>query len=277
MRAIFFIPILGLVLLITSCASVKKEDINYIQGTYTASAKEPKLNIFKPKDTLNPHDVLVFVHGGNWNSGNKETYSVLGRNFAAKEYLTVIPDYTLSPYANYDTMAQEITQAIVWTHEHAAQYGGDPNRIFLMGHSAGGHLVALAAMNPKYLGDKEYIKGIILDDAAGLDMYRYLQENPPTNDAYYEVTWTKDPDAWKNASPYYFLDENTPPILTFLGTKTYPSLYYYNDLFHQKLKEFQPEAQLIILNKKHVSMVTQFFSPLSKRFKEIKTFTEGIK
>ncbi|RXG15476.1 carboxylesterase family protein [Leeuwenhoekiella aestuarii] len=275
MRYNLFLSVL-LMILITGCASVKQEDINYIQGDYTASAKEPKLNIFQPKDSLVQHDVLIFVHGGNWNSGNKETYSVLGRNFAGKDYVTVIPGYTLSPFGNYDQMTLEIAKAIKWTHENIANYGGNPDRIFLMGHSAGGHLAALAVMNPKYMDNTAFIKGIILDDAAGLDQYSYLQENPPTNDEYYDVTWTTNPEEWKNASPYYFLDENTPPILTFLGTKTIPSLYYYNDLFHQKLLEFQPEAKLIILNKKHVAMVTQFFSPLSSRFGEIQEFTEGV-
>ena len=203
--------------ILASCGSVKKEDITYLDADYTASAEEPQLNIFQPKDSLVQHDVLIFVHGGNWNSGNKETYSVLGRNFAGKDYVTVIPGYTLSPFANYDQMTQEIAKAIKWTHENAANYGGNPDRIFLMGHSAGGHLAALAAMNPKYMDNTDYIKGIILDDAAGLDQYKYLQENPPTNDEYYDVTWTTDPEEWKNASPYYFLDENTPPILTYLG------------------------------------------------------------
>ncbi|MAW94400.1 MULTISPECIES: alpha/beta hydrolase [unclassified Leeuwenhoekiella] len=275
MRYNLFLSVL-LMILITGCASVKQEDINYIKGDYTASAEKPKLNIFKPKDSLNPHDVLIFVHGGNWNSGNKETYSVLGRNFARKDYVTVVPGYTLSPYVNYDGMTQEIAEAIKWTHENIAQYGGKPDRIFVMGHSAGGHLVALATMSPNYLNNPDYIKGIILNDAAGLDMYEYLQENPPTSEDYYDVTWTKNPEEWKKASPFYYLDEKTPPILMFLGTKTYPSLYYYNDLFYQKLKEYQPEAELIILNKNHTSMVTQFFSPISSRFGEIQEFTEGV-
>lgn len=269
------ILVLLVCILSIGCASVKQEDINYLQGDYTASAEKPQLNVFKPKDSLTPHDVLIFVHGGNWNSGNKETYSVLGRNFARQDYVTVVPGYTLSPFVNYDGMAKEIAEAIKWTRENIAVYGGKPDRIFLMGHSAGGHLVALAAMSPKYLNNPDYIKGIILDDAAGLDMYSYLQENPPGSEDYYDVTWTTNPKEWKLASPYYYLGENTPPILMYLGTKTYPSLYYYNDLFHKKLKEYQPNAELIILNKNHTSMVTQFFSPVSGRFKEIKEFTDG--
>ncbi|MGO4911140.1 alpha/beta hydrolase [Leeuwenhoekiella sp. W20_SRS_FM14] len=277
MKSIRLAASLVVAVFVTSCSSVKHTDINYLKSEYSASTEEPTLNIFQPKDSTQQHVVLIFVHGGNWNSGSKNTYSVLGRNFAKNDYVTVIPGYTLSPFANYDTMTQQITEAILWTKENIANYGGNPDRIFLMGHSAGGHLIALATMNPKYLNDDSLVKGLIFDDAAALDQFKYLQENSPTSEDYYDVTWTKDPEEWRNASPYYFLDENTPPILTYLGTKTIPSLYYYNDLFHQKLLEFQPQAKLITLNKKHVPMVTQFFWPLSTRFKEIKEFTEGIK
>ena len=243
MRLLFILSAIA-IFLVTSCSSIKHADLDYLNNSYQLSATKPTLNIFQPKDSTQQHDVLIFVHGGNWDSGSKGTYSILGRNFAKKENIT--------------------------------SYGGNPNRIFLMGHSAGGHLIALATMNPKYLNDPTLVKGLILDDAAALDQYKYLQENPPTKEDYYNITWTKDPEAWLDASPYYFIDENTPPILTYLGTKTIPSLYYYNDLFHQKLIEVQPDAELIILNKKHVPMVTQFFWPFSTRFKEIKAFTEGI-
>jgi len=275
MRLLFILSAIA-IFLVTSCTSIKHTDLDYLNSSYELSATKPTLNIFQPKDSTQQHDVLIFVHGGNWDSGSKDTYSILGRNFAEKDFVTVIPGYTLSPFANYDMMTQQITQAILWTKENITSYGGNPNRIFLMGHSAGGHLIALATMNPKYLNDPTLVKGLILDDAAALDQYKYLQENPPTKEDYYNITWTKDPEAWLDASPYYFIDENTPPILTFLGTKTIPSLYYYNDLFHQKLIEVQPDAELIILNKKHVPMVTQFFWPFSTRFKEIKAFTEGI-
>lgn len=194
-----------------------------------------------------------------------------------KDFVAVIPGYTLSPQANYDDMANEIAGAIKWTKKNIATYGGNPDQIIVMGHSAGGHLAALVATNPKYLETPEtYISGIVLDDAAGLDMYSYLKSNGPSSEDNYNVTWTRDEDCWKDASPIYFLNENTPPFKIYIGTKTYESIAYYNKVFLEELEKFQPEVQPTYLDLKHVPMVTQLFSPWSERYDEIADFSEKV-
>ncbi|TRW25242.1 alpha/beta hydrolase [Flavobacterium zepuense] len=257
----------------TGCASKKIKDIAYFkQGETTV----PALNVFVPrKRKPEKLPVLIFVHGGNWNTGSKDTYGFLGRNFAKKGVITIIPDYTLSPAASYDGMAHEIAASIQWAKQHIAQYGGDTNRIFITGHSAGGHLAALAVMNPKYGISPKSISGIILNDAAGLDMKHYLEENPPQQSNNYTTTWTTDPDNWHDASPIYFLDKDTPPLLIYVGDKTYGSIKVANQRFLEALKPYQPKVVPIHLNKKHVPMVTQYFWPFNKRYKEIKDFIES--
>lgn len=270
---ILFVAFIGF--LFTSCAAKKYKDLSYIDKANPKIAVSPKLNVFTPrKKSKEKLPVLIFMYGGNWNSGSKDTYGFFGRNFAKKDVITVIPDYTLSPKANYDTMAQQTAQAIVWTKAHIAEFNGDPERIYLTGHSAGGHLAALAAMNPKYGIDPDNISGIILNDAAGLDMYNYLQTYPPTADDNYLTTWTNNPKNWKDASPIYFINETIPPIMTYIGAKTYPFIKSSNLKFTEKLQAFQPNTQLIILPKKHNSMIFQYFFPWSKRFGEIKRFME---
>jgi len=74
--------------------------------------------------------VLIFVHGGNWNTGNKNTYGFLGRNFAKKGVVILIPDYILSPTASYDEMAKEIAAVIQWAKQNCKEYNGDPNKNF---------------------------------------------------------------------------------------------------------------------------------------------------
>lgn len=262
----------------TSCATKKHNNIPYLTETDTDKEK-PTLNIFTPRNKkFKNNPVLVFVHGGNWNSGDKKMYGFFGRNFAKKGITTVIVGYTLSPKANYDGMAKQVTQAIEWTKNNIADYNGDPNSIFLTGHSAGGHLVALVATNPKYIKDKSIIKGIILNDAAGLDMKHYLEEFPPTATTDYLTTWTDNPKKWQDASPIYFLDKNSPQFMIYTGgTKTYESIQVSNDRFLKELNQFQPNVQLIVLNKKHVSMMTQYFFPWSKRFDEIVKFINETK
>ena len=277
MRLFTTLSLLFSILFFTSCASKKYKNIDYLESK--SLDKNPTLNVFKPRNsrfTNNP--VLVFVHGGNWNSGDKKMYGFFGRNFAKKGITTVVVGYTLSPNANYDEMAKQVAKAVEWTKENIANYNGNPNEIFLTGHSAGGHLIALVGTNSKYLQDKTIIKGIILNDAAGLDMKHYLEEVPPTQKDDYLTTWTKNPETWKNASPIYFLDKNSPPFMIYTGgTKTYESIQVSNDRFIKELHKFQPNVQPLVLNKKHVSMMLQYFFPWSNRFDEIVGFMKSGK
>lgn len=259
--------------LFMGCAK-KFTDVSYEQtSSSVTAATTPKLNVFVPRNPKsNQLPVLIFVHGGNWNSGRKGTYDLLGRNFARKGVITVIPDYTLSPNVNYDAMAQQVARVIQWTKNNISHYNGNPSSIYVTGHSAGGHLVALAVMNPKYGIDSATISGIILNDAAGLDMKKYLEENPPTAIDNYIATWTTTAAKWKDASPIYFLNKNTPPFLIYVGDKTYTSIKVGNTRFLNALHSFQPQVTPIALNKKHIPMVLQYFWPWSDRFDEVTHF-----
>lgn len=121
--------------LLASCASTKHNNIAYLDSLTLADLNlqeegVPTLNIFEPRNnTIAQKPVVIFIHGGNWNTGSKEIYGFVGRNFAKNEVVTVIPDYTLSPQASYDVMAREITQAVIWTQDNIATYGGDPGQI----------------------------------------------------------------------------------------------------------------------------------------------------
>ncbi|WP_341224716.1 alpha/beta hydrolase [uncultured Arcticibacterium sp.] len=234
----------------------------------------PKLDVYTP-DKAENSPVVIFIHGGNWNAGNKEIYSFLGRNFAKKDIVTVISGYTLSPDGNYDTMAKEVAAAIKWTRENISKHKGNPNEIFLMGHSAGGHLIALVGTNPKYLENIDLVKGIILNDAAGLDMYSYLKKNPPNKNGHYDVTWTENEENWKDASPIYFLSEKVPPLYVYTGTKTYSSILTGNKEFVKKMNQYQANLEINYLRKKHVPMMRQFIFPWNKRYNEIVKFIDS--
>lgn len=266
-----FIALLGFIFL-TSCASTKNKNIVYGKS---ATNEDKSLNIFVPNNSKNKKlPVLIYVYGGNWNSGSKETYSFFGRNFARKDVVTVIPDYTVSPKANVDQMTTEIATAIKWVQKNIAQYNGDPNKIFVTGHSAGGQIGANAVLNPKFGVDETSISGIILNDAAGIDMKDYLEKNPPTEVDNYLATWSNDPEKWYQASPIYFLDKNSPPFMIYVGEKTYQSIKTANEHFLTKLHEFQPDVKPIFINKKHIPMILQYFFPWNKRSTEIKAFLD---
>lgn len=263
--------LLFLAIMMISCKpTVIYKDISY---TKNHKGEDVKLNIFTPKNIKDKNlPVLIYVYGGNWNTGNKDKYHLLGRNFARKNMTVVIPDYTLSPNADVDEMTKEIAAAIQFTKQNAAKYHGDPERIFISGHSAGGQLATSAVMNPKYGIPEKTIAGIILIDAAGIDMKNYFEKYPPTAEDNYDATWSKDPEKWKQASSIYFINEKTPPFLIYVGEKTYPSIKVANENFLKVLKPFQPDVKLIMLNKKHVPMILQYFLPWSKRLDEAVDF-----
>jgi acetyl esterase/lipase len=267
-----FIVLMGLLISLVSCSVSKISDIDY--GSRISGVDEnPKLNVFSYHKKQQPSQpVLIFVYGGNWNSGNKEIYNYVGRNFARHNMVVVLPDYTKSPQVSYKEMTTQIATSINWVKEHIADYGGDPDRIYVTGHSAGGHLVALATMNPEYGVPKDAVKGIILNDAAGLDMETFLKNNPPTSSDDYIATWTTDPEAWKEASPINFLTSQTPKIKIYTGEKTFESIIFSNKRFVKELQKFQPEASIQWLDKKHVPMVSQLFWPWSDRYDEMEAF-----
>ncbi len=261
--------LVALLIGLNSCSVQKVSNVDYGSRIERISSI-PTLNVFaRKKAKANPQPVLIFVHGGNWNSGHKETYNYIGRNFARRDMVVVLPDYTKSPAASNREMTRQIATSINWVKQNIDTYGGDPSRIYLTGHSAGGHLVALAAMNPSYGVNEEDIAGIILNDAAGLDMETFLKNNPPTADQDYLATWTDNPKEWAEASPINFIDSATPTIKIYAGEKSYPSIINSNKRFVEKLQQVQANASIQWLDKKHVPMVTQLFWPWSKRFKEM--------
>ncbi|HTC00283.1 MAG TPA: alpha/beta hydrolase [Ferruginibacter sp.] len=269
-------------LLFSSCAfkSVTRlKNITYLQADSAKNTPAEKLNVFAPQKHKQLKNVLIFIHGGNWNSGKKSLYNFFGNRFARKGIVTVIIDYPLSPTANYNEMAIASATSVKWVKENIAKYGGNPDRIFISGHSAGGHLAALISIDNNYfdtLGIKNPIKGTIFIDAAGLDMYGYLKTEPLSSDHTYFTTFTHDPKIWKEASPMYHLHNGMPPILIYQGGRTYSSIAESNDRFLNAIKEYVPDQQRHILKgKKHIPMITQFFNSYNKRYKEMISFMKS--
>ncbi|MBC2667549.1 alpha/beta hydrolase [Novosphingobium piscinae] len=104
--------------------------------------------------------VIVFLYGGSWNSGTKDGYGFVGRALAARGFLVAIPDYRLVPKVRYPAFVEDGAAAVRWVRAHAAEWGGDPARLVLVGHSAGAYNAAMLAYDPRWLGaDRAAIKG----------------------------------------------------------------------------------------------------------------------
>jgi arylformamidase len=90
-----------------------------------------------------PAPVLVFIHGGYWRSRDKSEFSFIAPSFNAEGVMVVMPNYALAPAVSVEHITLQMTRALAWTWRNAARFGGDPSRIAVVGHSAGGHLAAM--------------------------------------------------------------------------------------------------------------------------------------
>lgn len=237
-----------------------KRDISY--SSDSLKANENLLDVYYPKDLSKTKKVLVFIHGGSWNSGKKETYWWLGRNMASKNVVTIIINYSLSPLYQYEKMAADCARALKWVSANATAYGGDSSNIYVMGHSAGGHLAALIHSDPRFFkkeGVIDPIRGLILNDAFGLDMFEYLMK--AEQDEYttsFLNTFSTDPEVWKTASPLYYLESFQGPVLMFVGENTYPAIQIQSERLRKELLKLNRKTELkIIPKKKHVPMIAQ--------------------
>jgi len=87
--------------------------------------------------------VLVFIHGGYWRSSDKALHGFIAPSFTTDGALVMVPNYALCPAVGIEHIVLQMTRCLAWVHRHAAIYGGDPSRIVVVGHSAGGHLAAM--------------------------------------------------------------------------------------------------------------------------------------
>ncbi len=101
------------------------------------------LDLFPAPAAARPAPVLVFIHGGYWRALDKADHAFIAPSFTADGALVVVPNYALCPAVGIEHIVMQLAQAVAWVWRHAAEHGGDPSRIALVGHSAGGHLATM--------------------------------------------------------------------------------------------------------------------------------------
>lgn len=129
---------------------------------------------------------LAYIHGGYWQTNDKEPYAFFGEALLPAGFNLALIEYTLAPAARLDQIVAEVRSAVAWVIEHAAEHGGDPRRVFVAGHSAGGHLTAAAMSEPRLAGgiaisgiyDLEPIRLNYLNDKLGLDRDEAARQSP---------------------------------------------------------------------------------------------------
>lgn len=122
-----------------------------------------RLDVYAPRaPSITRRPIIVFFYGGSWSSGTKSGYSFVGRALASRGFVVAIPDYRLVPQVRYPAFLEDNAAAVRWVRSHSAAIGGDPDKLVLMGHSAGAYDAAMLALDARWLGaDRQAVKGLV--------------------------------------------------------------------------------------------------------------------
>lgn len=208
--------------LLTGCTASQLFLVNSIARLYGFTAIENiaygghdlnHLSLYLPEKHTAPVATVIFFYGGCWGGCetlNKENYLFVAQALTAHGYAVAIPDYRRHPEVKFDAIIADAAQSVEWVKSHIAEYGGNPERIFLMGHSAGAHLGAMLTLNEAYLLPTTYpsLKGFI--GLAG--PYDFL----PFTDGYQKVVFGPE-ENYPASQPVNFVQGIEPPLLLLYG------------------------------------------------------------
>lgn len=110
-----------------------------------------RLDIWGSRDPRAAKPVLIFFYGGGWVNGDRTSYGWAGRAYASRGFIVVVPDYRKVPKVHFPAFIEDGAEAVKWTRDNIAKFGGDPDRIVLAGHSAGAHLTAMLTLDQRWL------------------------------------------------------------------------------------------------------------------------------
>jgi acetyl esterase/lipase len=174
-----------------------------------------KLDVYLPRRLGAGTPVVVFIYGGSWASGDKAFYRFVGAILASRGILTVIADYRVYPAVRYPDFLRDNARAVRFVAEHARQWGGDPARLFLIGHSAGAYDVAMLAVDRRWLGEVGLDPRRDLAGAIGLaGPYDFL----PLRDEKLKIIFGPK-DQRPATQPIHHVDGEGPPMLLLAGTR----------------------------------------------------------
>ena len=184
-------------------------DVAYLQGANYADNKD-KLDLYLPEGRTNA-PVIVSYYGNQLMGGDKDEDGFIGQRFASAGIVTVVVNYRLSPEVSHPAHIQDAAASFAWVKRHIPEYGGDADRVFVIGYSAGGYLAALLSTDPRYLAAHKLsprdIRGTVPVSA-----FYWVERRGVAPDRDRRV-WGTDQRVWVDASPAHHLGADAPPML----------------------------------------------------------------
>jgi acetyl esterase/lipase len=227
-------PAMMLNLTVPRSTYCRHRDLAYGQGP------RQRFDLYLPKNASAPAPVLLFFYGGAFRAGRKSEYRIVGEAFASKGIIVAVADYRIYPEGCFPDFLNDGAAALAAVHARVPEFGGDPSRIFLAGHSAGAYISVMLAANPAYLtaanADPSWIRGVIamagryheipLGDATGVEIF--------------------GGPARTETRPASFIDGKRPPMLLLAGADESAEVLVSHSKLAAHLRDHGNEAQEII-------------------------------
>jgi arylformamidase len=190
---------------------------------------------------------VVYIHGGYWQANDKEPYAFLGEGLLPAGWNLALVEYTLAPAARLDAIVAEIRAAVAWVIDHAKEHGGDPARVFVAGHSAGGHLTAMAMTDARLAG------GVAISGLFDLEPIRLCYLNDKLR---------LDPAEAERNSPLLHLPTRASPLVVTVGLDELPELVRQSAEYAEAWKKRGlPGRYLPLAKHEHFSILEEVARP----------------
>lgn len=217
-------------------------------------ASRQRLDVYMPAHA-DGAPILVMVHGGGWAIGDKSSSGVVRnkvRHWLPAGFIVVSVNYRMVPEVDVSAEAEDVARALAYAQRNAALWGGDGSRVVLMGHSAGGHLVALVTADSALVrraGVRHWLGTIGLDAGA----YNVVTIMRVRHLSLYDRAFGKDPAFWRSVSPTLRLDHTAVPLLLVCSSRRRYSCPQ-AEAFAARAKEQGGKATVLPLDKSHAQI-----------------------
>jgi acetyl esterase/lipase len=263
-RGLVSASIAAVTLMLSGCSPLSAlnaiiPDEGYTTSDTIAYGPKPRqaLNVYMPVERDGPAPVVVFFYGGSWKGGNREHYRFVAQSLTARGYVTVIPDYRVYPDVTFPAFVKDGASVLRWVHDEIAEYGGDPDQIYLMGHSAGAYITAQLSLDPRYLAgvglSREVIEGMV--GFAGPYAFHPLKYKSV------RAIFADHPDR-EDLRPINFVDDGAPPMLLIHGGDDGTVVPANSRELAEKMKEAGATARYVeIPDSGHVGLLLALAKP----------------
>jgi acetyl esterase/lipase len=248
MKTIFLFN--GLILFFFFISLVQAEVITDI--SYSSELHQRKqLDIYRPENRNQKLPILIHIHGGGWKIGDKNIQRKHGEFYSNNNIIFININYRLTPEIQHPVHVQDCAEAVAWVFQHLDEFGGDNNRVYISGHSAGAHLAALLGTDASYLNNYNIkttqLAGIIPVDTASFDLLS--RSNERFVKKLIDNAFGTDIAILKSASPMHhiIMDHNYPDFLIFASGKRNAAIKQSEEL-SRRLNETGNYAKAIVVD-----------------------------